>query len=60
MTTTMLWLPPHHSPLVQGLHFQMGLIGVTHMVQELSPELHRFFHVKDARPAAGVEVSASH
>jgi hypothetical protein len=50
-----LWLPPHYSPLVQGVqsaHLQMGLIGVTHLVQEFSPELHRFFHVRTAPPAA--------
>jgi hypothetical protein len=50
-----LWLPPHYSPLVQGVQsadFQMGLIGVTHLVQEFAPELHRFFHVKNASSPA--------
>jgi hypothetical protein len=44
-----LWLPPHYSPLVQGVqtgHMEMGFIGTLHIVQEFSPELKRFFHVR--------------
>ena len=52
------WFPHHYSPLVQGVqvgHLDMALIGTIHMVQEFSPELHRFFHVgeKADRAAQG-------
>jgi hypothetical protein len=45
-----LWYPAHYSPLVQGVQFgniEVGIIGTIHMVQEFSPELREFFHVKE-------------
>lgn len=48
----MLGWPQHYSPLVQGVqagHFEIGLLGTLHMVQEFSPELKRFFHLRPGR-----------
>jgi hypothetical protein len=50
-----LWYPPHYSPLVQGVQFgdiRLGIVGVVHEVQEFSPELKAFFHVRKTHPAA--------
>jgi hypothetical protein len=44
-----LWWPQHYSPLVQGVqagHIEAGFIGAEHLVQEFSPELKRFFHLR--------------
>ncbi|MGO9317454.1 MAG: hypothetical protein ACLPXT_00160 [Terracidiphilus sp.] len=50
-----LWYPPQYSPFVQGVqfgHIELGIIGVVHEVQEFSPELKAFFHVRKTHPAA--------
>jgi hypothetical protein len=47
-----LWLPPHYSPLAQGVqagHVEMGFLGTLHIIQEFSPELKRFFHLEVRR-----------
>jgi hypothetical protein len=44
-----MWYPHHYSPLVQGVqsgHIEVGIIGAEHLVQEFSPELERFFHLR--------------
>jgi len=51
-----LWYPPHYSPLVQGVQFgdiRLGIVAVVHEVQEFSPELKAFFHVRKTHPLAG-------
>ena len=48
-----LWYPPHYSPLVQGVQFgdiRLGIVTVVHEVQEFSPELKAFFHVRKTHP----------
>jgi hypothetical protein len=53
-----LWYPEHYSPLVQGVqfgHIEVGIIGTIHMVQEFSPELRGFFHVKERTMVARAE-----
>ncbi len=44
-----MWYPRHYSPLVQGVqsgHIEVGILGAEHMLQEFSPELKRFFHLR--------------
>jgi hypothetical protein len=44
-----LWYPRSYDPLVQGVqsgHIEVGIIGGEHLVQEFSPELKRFFHLR--------------
>ena len=44
-----MWYPHRYSPLVQGVqsgHIEVGLIGAEHILQEFSPELKRFFHLR--------------
>ena len=48
-----LWLPPHYSPLVQGVqegHISAGFTGAEHMIQEFAPELRRVFHLRPTFP----------
>jgi hypothetical protein len=43
------WYPHHYTALVQGVqsgHIEAGFIGAEHLVQEFSPELKRFFHLR--------------
>ena len=44
-----MWYPHHYTALVQGVqsgHIEAGFIGAEHLVQEFSPELKRFFHLR--------------
>jgi hypothetical protein len=44
-----MWYPRHYTALVQGVqsgHIEAGFIGTEHLVQEFSPELKRFFHLR--------------
>jgi hypothetical protein len=43
------WYPSHYTSFVQGVqfgHIEAGFIGTEHLVQEFSPELKRFFHLR--------------
>jgi hypothetical protein len=45
-----MWYPHHYTARVQGVqsgHIEAGFIGVEHLVQEFSPEVKRFFHLKN-------------
>lgn len=49
------WWPQHYTARVQGVqagHIEAGFIGVEHLVQEFSPELKRFFHLRFGTSAA--------
>jgi hypothetical protein len=44
-----MWYPRHYTALVQGVqsgHIEAGFIGTEHLVQEFSPELKRFSHLR--------------
>lgn len=44
-----MWYPSHYTALVQGVqsgHIEAGFIGTEHLIQEFSPELKRFFHLR--------------
>ncbi len=48
------WWPQHYTARAQGVqagHIEAGFIGVEHLVQEFSPELKRFFHLRFLTPA---------
>jgi hypothetical protein len=50
----MMWYPQHYSPLVQGVqggHIEVGILGAEHILQEFSPDLKRFFHLRFLIPA---------
>jgi len=43
------WWPHHYSAWVQGVqsgHIEVGILGAEHLIQEFSPELKRFLHLK--------------